>query len=96
MTGWVLLYAIVWAVGIALRAAERSGAAQQEARFIQWRHELARELHDALSRDIAVIAMQAEALSESDRISSPSVRNCKIRHSIARQTLSACESRIEW
>ncbi len=61
MFGWLMLYGIVWAIGLGFRAAAKSEAARMTAEFRKREIEMASELHDSVARDLAVLAMQADA-----------------------------------
>lgn len=58
---WLVLYAIIWGIGLGMRAASRNEAARLAARYRRQQLELALELHDSVCRDLSMLVMQAEA-----------------------------------
>lgn len=60
---WVVLYAIVWGVGLGMRAAGRNEAARVGAEYRRKQLELALELHDSVCRDLSMLVMQADTVT---------------------------------
>lgn len=58
---WVFVYGIAWAVGLASRAIGRAAEDRVHAQYQQRSLELAWELHDSVVRNLAVLAMHADA-----------------------------------
>lgn len=58
--GWVVVFAIAWALGTALGQARRMSQEVLRERLEQQRRAIAIDLHDNVSHDLAMIAMQVE------------------------------------
>lgn len=67
MMGWLFLYGVVWAVGLGMRAVARAAAARIRAEFREREIELAWDLHDSVARNLAILAMQANAVHKAGR-----------------------------
>lgn len=88
MLGWLFLHGVVWAIGLGMRAVARAATARIRAEYRERELELAWELHDSVARNLAILAMQANAvqkagtatseelavLAEQARLASQSVR----------------------
>ncbi|MCC2592239.1 histidine kinase [Tessaracoccus sp. OS52] len=60
---WLILYAIIWGIGLGMRAASRNELARLAARYRRQQLELAMDLHDSVCRDLSLLVMQAEAVN---------------------------------
>lgn len=64
MLGWLFLYGLAWAVGLGMRAVARGAANRIRAEYRERELELAWELHDSVARNLAILAMQANAMQK--------------------------------
>lgn len=88
LMGWLFLYGIAWAVGMGMRAVARAESQKLRNQYRQRELALAWELHDSVARNLAILAMQANAarnagtatpeeldvIAEQARLASKSVR----------------------
>lgn len=58
--GWVVLSAVLWAVGLGVRAADRAAEARVTARFMADHAALATELHDSVCRELMLLSRYAD------------------------------------
>ena len=64
VAGTVLFYSLVWALGLGMRSASSAEAARVEARHRKRQMEVATDLHDFVSGNLAAVVMAAEALPQ--------------------------------
>lgn len=58
--GWAVLSALLWSVGLGVRAADRAAEARVTARFMADHAALATELHDSVCRELMLLSRYAD------------------------------------
>lgn len=84
---WLVLYAVIWGIGLGMRAASRNEAARLAARYRRQQLELALELHDSVCRDLSMFVMQAEAANHSGEASPEQLESLAHRARSANQAV---------
>lgn len=60
---WLILYAIVWGIGLGMRASARMEATRVASRYRRQQLELALDLHDSVCRDLSMLVLQADTVT---------------------------------